>query len=102
MNRTAQARRTNTAARIIRDAYKIIPPTSARHILRYELLGSSVALAVCRDERYDGWTTVRVARRLSNGRAVQMRKASRAQFSNLNEFLAYFDIMYARYGAPHD
>jgi len=70
--------------------------------LRYELLGSSVALAVCRDERQGGRTFIRVARRLGDGRAVQMRKECRDQFSNLDDFLAYFDGMYARYGAPHD
>jgi hypothetical protein len=102
MIRTAQARRSNTAAAIIRDAYRTTRPNSARKILRYELLGSSVALAVWRDEHDSGLTSIRVARRLGDGRAVQMRKESRTHFSTLNEFLAYFDRMYARYGAPRD
>ncbi len=68
--------------------------------MRYELLASGVAIAVARDERDGGRTFVRVARRLGDGRAVQMRKECRRQFSTVQDLLTYFDGIYARYGAP--
>jgi len=98
--RTAMATRALSAERIIRAAYGITRPQTARRVVRFELLGGSVALAVFRHDGDVGQTCVRVARRLDDGRAVQMRKASRNRFANLHEFLAYFDEIYARYGQP--
>jgi hypothetical protein len=100
MTRTDKARRTTAAERIIREAYKISRASTARRVMRYELLTSGVALAVARDERKGGRTFVRVARRLGDGRAVQMRKECRSQFSTLKDLLNYFEGIYARYGAP--
>jgi hypothetical protein len=100
MSRTDKARHATAAERIIREAYKISRPSTARRVKRYELLSSGVALAIARDERNGGRTFVRVARRLGDGRAVQMRKECRNQFATLKDLLAYFDGIYARYGAP--
>ena len=100
MTRTDKARRSNAAERIIREAYRLSRPRTNQRVMRYELLTSGVALAVTRDERHGGRTFVRVARRLQDGRAVQMRKECRKQLSTVQDVLTYFDGIYARYGAP--
>jgi hypothetical protein len=101
LTRTAKAHRARAAERIIRDAYGITRVETARRAVRYELLGTHVAVAIVRDHRNGGRTAVRVACRLTDGRAVQMRKESRTHFSTVKDFLAYFDDMYARFGAPN-
>ena len=96
------AHRSRVAERIIREAFGVSRPDRNRRPVRYELLGGTVAVAVLRDERAGGQLCIRVARRLADGRAVQMRKASRIGFASIQELLAYFDDIYAQYGKPNE
>lgn len=96
---TTKARATNTARRIIRAAYSLNEKTGRVHPVRYELLGSGVAVAVGR-RKSDGTVVVKLACQV-NGRCRQMRKDSRAGFASPREIIEYFDSLYERYGRPH-
>jgi len=99
--KTAQAHRVRRAERIIRAAYRYSERTATARIVRFELLGTDVAVAVLRGRPTRENTGVRVARLLPNGRAVQMRKESRNEFATIKDFLSYFDALYAKYGTPN-
>lgn len=99
--RTAQAQRVRKAERIIRQAYRMTRETSTRRVVRFELLGSDVAVAVVRDEHAETCAGVRVAQLLPSGRAKQMRKESRKQFATIGDLLSHFDALYAKYGKPN-
>ena len=97
---TTKARATNAARRIIRAAYSLNEKTGRVRPVRYELLGSGVAVAVAR-RKSDGTVVVKVARWV-DGHARQMRKESRTGFASTREVIAYFDSLYRRYGRPDD
>jgi hypothetical protein len=94
-----KAYRHRKAARIIRVAYGIDRSTAPRRVVRYELLGDDVALAIVEDRR-TGSTLYKLARGMPDGRAKQLRKMSRAGFTTLKEHFAYYDMLYAAFGAP--
>jgi hypothetical protein len=97
---TIKAHRVQKAERIVRQAYGIDRRSIKLRVIRYELLGSDVALAVVCDLA-KGRTIVKVARRLADGRAMQMRKACRNNgFASIKDQLNYFETMYAQYGNP--
>lgn len=99
--RTAQAHRARRAERIIRAAYRYSDHTAANRIVRFELLGSDVAVAVLRSRPAGENAGVRVARLLPCGRAIQMRNESRKEFATIKELISYFDALYAKYGTPN-
>lgn len=90
------AHRSREAAQIILDAFGITRYGKRRQVVRYELLGADVAIAIVRDG--EGPTLVKAARRLPDGRAMQLRKACRRGFESVKDQLAYFDMMYRQYG----
>jgi hypothetical protein len=96
------AHRVKKAERIIRQAYGITRAARIRRPVRFELLGANVAVAVVRDVRCDGPTAVKVARKLEDGRVVQMRKECRKGFESIKEFICYFDSLHERFGNPDD
>ena len=93
---TAKARATIAARRIIRAAYTLNEKTGRVRPVRYELLGSGVAVLVGR-RKTDGQVVVKVARDV-DGRARQMRKESRVGFASTRDIITYFDALYRRYG----
>jgi hypothetical protein len=98
--RVRKAHRVQKAARIIERAYGISREAQKRVRIRYELLGSDVALAVVTDYR-SGVYAIKVARQLPDGTTRQMRKASRkGGFASLKEQISYFETMYAQFGSP--
>jgi hypothetical protein len=97
---TTKAHRVQKAEHIVRQACGIDRRSAKRRVLRCELLGSDVALAVVYDVAKRR-TIVKVARRLVDGRAMQMRKACRNDgFANVRDQITYFETMYAQYGSP--
>ena len=97
--RTDSARRARRAAMIIREAYGFDRETLARRAVRYELLGTDVALAVLRDA-IDTPVQLRVARLDQEGRARQLRRHNRRGFASVREQIAYFEQLYAEFGSP--
>jgi hypothetical protein len=97
--RLHQARRAQIAARIIRRAYGIDRKQTRRFPIRFELVGSAVALAVVR-EYPSGRTVVKVARLLPDGRVQRMLKECRSGFGSLREQHSYFETLYQTYGDP--
>jgi hypothetical protein len=95
---TAKARASNEARRIIRAAYTLNEQSGRVRPVRYELLGSGVAIAVG-IRRSDNTVVIKVAQQ-AEGRCRQMRKESRIGFQSAREIIAYFDALYARYGRP--
>jgi hypothetical protein len=97
--KTESARRARRAAMIIREAYGFHRDTLARRAVRYELLGSDVALVVLRDQQ-DAPVQLRVARLDPDGRARQLRRHNRRGFASVREQIDYFDKLYAEFGSP--
>lgn len=95
---TAKARAAAAAKRIIRAAYTLNEKTGRVRPVRYELLGSGVAVLVGR-RRSDGEVVIKVARQI-DGHARQMRKESRVGFASAKDIIPYFDSLYRRFGRP--
>jgi len=87
------------AKRIIAAAYSVPGRRGNLCPLRYELLASGVAVLVAR-RRSDDVVVIRVAVRLPDGRVKQLRGESRVGIKSPREVIAYFETLYAKYGAP--
>ena len=96
---TDQAHRILKARRLIRAAYGIDPKVDAARIVRYDLIGDTVAVVRLRDHVKDSPSmTIRVAQQLPSGRVKQLRKANRTGLTIYPDAFIYLETLHAVYG----
>ncbi|HTR78717.1 MAG TPA: hypothetical protein VMH39_11425 [Gemmatimonadaceae bacterium] len=100
MKRTEPGLRSQIARRIIKQAYGIDPKRTAARIVRYELIGESVAVVVLREDGPESTIEVRVAQRLTTGRVIQLEHANRCGLRGYREIVEHLEALYHEYGTP--
>jgi hypothetical protein len=97
---TEQAHRIVKARRLIRAAYGIDPAVDAARVIRYDLIGDSVAVVRLKDRTCaDGLMTLRVAQELPSGRVKQLRKANRTGLHGYPDIIQHLQALHDAYGA---
>jgi hypothetical protein len=97
---TEQAHRIVKARRLIRAAYGIDPALDAARVIRYDLIGDSVAVVRLKDRtRTDGLMTLRVAQELPSGRVKQLRKANRTGLHGYPDIIEHLQALDDAYGS---
>ena len=99
---TEQAHRIVKARRLIRAAYGIDPTLDAARVIRYDLIGYSVAVVRLKDstcaDGADGLMTLRVAQELPSGRVKQLRKANRTSLHGYPDIIMHLQALDDAYG----
>lgn len=97
---TEQAHRIVKARRLIRAAYGIDPALDAARVIRYDLIGDSVAVVRLKDRACaDGLMTLRVAQELPSGRVKQLRKANRTGLHGYPDIIQHLQALDDAYGS---
>jgi hypothetical protein len=97
---TEQAHRIVKARRLIRAAYGIDPAVDAARVIRYDLIGDSVAVVRLKHRTCaDGLMTVRVAQELPSGRVKQLRKANRTGLHGYPDIIQHLQALDDAYGS---